>query len=270
MAEELVTGNAEPAATPQATPAPATPGAFAPQAVTPPAAPVSATTEDRSNWVPPYRIRETRESALREAQAQYAQREAQIRQEADRYKEQVQRLVGVGPQPDPEVDAVRQQFGKLYPGLSKLEERTAQLEALLERAGDLESQTSHYWTAYGRQTVDRLFETAQAAIGAPLTEEGKRMLHSSFVGFVQSSPEMTERYANDPSIVNDFVKAFTSGFIDPARRAASATVTGRAANTALPQDTPGGAPRVQPGPQPTNMDERAAQAWTMYQQTHRQ
>jgi hypothetical protein len=66
------------------------------------------------------------------------------------------------------------------------------------------------------------------------------------------------------------MKAFTSGFIDPARRVASANVQGRAAMPAMPQDTPGGAPRVQPGPQPSNMDERAAQAWAMYQQTHKQ
>lgn len=262
MPEELVTGT--PAdATPQQPPAAATPAAPAPQAAIPPAPPVSATTDDRSNWVPSYRIREAREAAAREAQAQFAQREAEIRAEAQRYRDQVQRLVGVTPQADPEVEAVRQQFGKLYPGLAKMEEKVAQLEQLLERAGDMESQQNHYWTSYGRQTVDRLFDQAQTALGAPLSEEGKRMLHASFVGFVQSSPEMTNRYSQDPSIVDDFVKAFTSNLIDPTRRSASAVVQQRT-GTPLPQDTPGGLPPSTPGPKPSNLDERAAQGWALW------
>lgn len=266
MSDESIGSIGTPAeATPSASaPVAATPATSAPPAATPQASPVSATTDDRSNWVPPHRLRETRESALREAQTQFAQREAQIRAEADQYRTQLHALVGVQPPQNPEIDAVKNQFGQLYPGLSKLEARATDLMGLIERAGDLESQNSHYWQTYGRQTMDHLFDRAATSLGSPLNDEAKRALHSSFVGFVQSSPELQNRYANDPTIVDDFWKAFTSSFIDPARRAAGATVQGRAV-TALPQDTPSGAPHVTPGPKPANLDERAAAAWALYQ-----
>lgn len=268
MPDELVTGSGEAAPTTTAPAVAPTPATFAPPVATPQAPQAPATGAIPDGYVPSYRLREAREAAESKAQQTYAQQLAQIRAEADQYREQLHRLVGVGPQPNPEVDTVRQQFAQLYPGLSRIEERAAQVEQLLERAGDLESQTNHYWTTYGRQTMDKLFEHAQTSLGSPLTEEGKRMLHSSFVGWVQSSPEMTARYAQDPSIVEDFWKGFTSGFIDPARRVASATVTGRT-QSMLPQDSPGGALHVTPAPAPANMDERLAPAWQMYNQNKR-
>lgn len=263
---------ATPAATPDsgATPAAATPAAT-PQPATSAASPAPATAGAPEGWVPSYRIRETREAAMREAQQQFAQqfaqREAEIRAEAEQYRRQVQALTGVTPPQNPEVAAVRAQFAQLYPGLSKIEERAAQLEQLLERAGDLESQTDHYWQSYGRQTMDRLFSRFSESTGSPITEEGKRQLHSAFVGWVQSSPELSERYSSDPTIVEDFVKAFTTSFIDPVRRTAAAGTVTRAAGTpALPQDAPAGALRTgTPVAKPNGLDERAATAWALYQ-----
>lgn len=227
-------------------------------------APATGVPEDRSNWVPPYRIRESREAALREAQNAYAQQVQAVREEAERYKQQLHSLVGATPPQNPEVEQVRQQFAALYPGLAKMESQSQQLEALLERAGDLESQNEHYWRSYGRQTVDRLFTHAQESIGGPLTDEGKRLLHSSFVGWVQSSPELSERYSNDPTIVEDFWKAFSSGFIDPVRRGATAQIPGRA-GIPLPQDTPSGGLRTAtPQAQPKDLDERAQMGWALY------
>jgi hypothetical protein len=195
---------------------------------------------------------------------------AAIRAEAERYKSQLHSIVGVTPPKDPEQTAIRDQFGRLYPGLQSLEEKAEQLQALIDRAGDLESQNQHYWQSYGRQTMDRLFDHASKSLGAPLTEEGKRQLHSSFVGYVQSSPELQNRYSSDPSLVEDFWQAFTSSFIDPARRAAGAVVQGRAAGVPVPQDRGGAAPPVAPGPRPANLDERAAIAWAKYQNDARQ
>jgi len=261
-----------PAASPDsgASPAAATPAVSATPPAIPAVTPAPATSGAPEGYVPSYRIRETRESALREAQAQWTAREAEIRAEGERYKQQVQALVGVTPPPDPNVANVKAQFAQLYPGLSKIEERAAQLEQLLERAGDLESQNDHYWQSYGRQTMDRLFTHASESMGSPLTDEGKRQLHASFVGWVQSSPELTERYTSDPTIVEDFWKAFTSSFIDPVRRNASAGIVGRAAaGAALPQDTSSGAPRATPAPSLGSMDERAAAAWAQYETTRK-
>ena len=248
-----------------APPQPATPAASASPVATPQATPAPATSGVPEGYVPSYRIRETREAAVRESQSQWAAKEAQYQAQLQQIQSQLHALVGVNPQnKNPEVDAIRQQFGQLYPGLSKLEERAAQLQQMMEKAGDLEAQNQHYWETYGRQTMDRLFTTAQESLGGPLTEEGKRQLHASFVGFVQSSPEMQARYANDPTLVQDFWKQFTSSFIDPVRRSAQATVAGRAPG-ALPQDTPAGIPR-QPGPQPRDLDERMSTGWALYNQ----
>lgn len=237
------------------------------QVATPPASvganPNTPTPPD--GWVPSYRVRETREAALREAQQLIAQKDAEYRAELQRVQSQLHALVGATPNTqDPQIEAVRSQFSKLFPGLAKFESRAEELEKMLERSGDLESQNQHYWQTYGRQTMDRLFSTAQEAIGAPLNDEARRLLHSQFVGFIQSSPELTERYSSDPTIVDDFWKAFTSSFIDPVRRSAAAGIVGRAPQ-ALPQDTPGGAPRVSPAPQHGNLDDRAAAAWIQYQ-----
>lgn len=263
MSDIDVAGTPSPAeATPSAPAAPAAPAT--PSAA--PSAPTTGAPEDRSNWVPPHRIRETREAAVREAQQTYSQQMQQMRAEAEQYKAQLHALVGVQPPQNPEIDAVRKQFGQLYPGLSKMEEKAAQLEQLLERAGDLESQNAHYWQSYGRQAVDRLFTKASESIGSPLNDENKQFLHSAFVGWVQASPERADRYTNDPTIVDDFLKALSSGFIDPVRRTSAAAIPGRA-NVALPQDTPSGAPRVPGAPQPKDLDERAANAWLQYQQT---
>ena len=262
---------AEPAtSTPTATPAPATTGT-APASATPTATPSASTTTSQGpeGWVPSYRLRETRDAAVREAQAQWTQRESQIQAELERYKSQVQALVGVQPPQNPEIAQVRNQFGQLYPGLASLEERARDLLSMIEQGGNIQAQQEHYWQTYGRQTMDRLYNLAEKSYGSSLSEEGKRALHSSFIGFVQSSPEMTERYAHDPSIVEDYWNSFTSSFIEPARRAASATVAGRT-SAALPQDKGGAtAPPVTQGPKPANLDERADQAWALYQQNAR-
>jgi hypothetical protein len=211
-------------------------------------------------------VRETREAALREAQSQWGQRESEYTSQLNQLKAQLQALVGVTPSnQNPEIESIRKQFGSLYPGLSKMEDRAEQLMQVLERANDLETQNSHYWQSYGRQTMDRLFSQATESLGTPLTDEGKRLLHASFVGFVQSSPELQERYVSDPSIVQDFWRQYAAAFIDPIRRTSAAGVMGRAPG-ALPQDTPGGAPRTTPAPQMANLDDRAAAAWAVYQQ----
>lgn len=252
-------GGAPPAADPTVS-APAVPTAPAtPQAV-PGAPPTPGAPE---GYVPSYRLRETREAVLREAQTAWTQREASHRAELDRIQSQLHALVGVQPPPNPQIDAVRNQFGQIYPGLASLEARAKDLEGLIERQGDLQAQNEHYWKSYGRSTMDRLFTHAQDSLGAPLTDEGKRQLHAAFSGFVQSSPELSDRYANDPSIVEDFWKQFTSSFIDPVRRTAAAATAQRVPG-ALPQDIGGGAPRVSGAPAPQNLDERVAQGWDMY------
>lgn len=250
-----------------AAPAAATPAAPAQVAATPATTPASGATPGApgEGWVPSYRIREAREAAIRQANEGFAQREAQIQAEAQRYRQQVEALVGVTPRQNTEADQIKQQFFQLFPWAKKLEDRFGDFEQVVDRAGELEAQNSHYWTSYGKQTLDRLYNHAADSLGAPLTDAGKRQLHAQFIGFVQSSPEMEARYASDPSIVEDFWKEFTSNFIDPVRRGQAAAVAGRAAGSAaLPQDTGGGTVRGTAAPQLKNLDERADAAWALY------
>lgn len=255
-----------PTATPTATPAPATPEPSVAAPTIPTASAAGAIPQQPSHdaMVPSYRIRETREAALREAQAQWAEREAAYQAQMAAVQRQLHALVGVTPQGDPEVDAVRDQFGRVYPGLSQLEARAQDLLSFLERAGDLETQNEHYWKVYGRQAVDRLFSKASEAVGGQLTDAAKSVLHAAFTGHVASTPELLQRYANDPSVVDEFWTNFSSSFIDPVRRTAT---VGAAARTGLPLpvDTPSGAIRSTPPPQFKDMDDRSAAAWAQFQ-----
>src|SRR3990167_1333958 len=270
MSELDLNTNTPAEATPSAPPAAATQAVPAAAPAIPTPTTQTPATGVPEGYVPSYRLRETREAAERQAATQYAQREAQIRAEAEQYKAQLHRLVGVTPPQDPQIDAVRQQFAQLYPGLAQMETRAKDLMGVLERSGDAEAQTQHYWGSYARQTMDRLYSHATESLGTPLTDEGKRVLHASFTGWVNSSPELASRYERDTSLVEDFWKAFTSNFTDPIRRSANAQVGARIGGIpSLPQDTPGGAPRATPAPQHANLDERAAAAWTQYQQTNR-
>lgn len=253
-----------PAAAPIAAPAVTAPAI--PQAA--PQAPASGAPTPEPGWIK-QRLDETRASTTRQLQADFQRREAEHVARYQAMERKLQVLAGVVQPPNPEETAVRGQFGQLYPGLSKIEERAQQIMELLDRSGDLESQNTHYWQSYGRQTMDRLFTHAQESLGAPLTEDGKRQLHSAFVGFVQSTPENQSRYTSDPSLVQDFWKQFTSSFIDPVRRTAAAGVAARAAQPGLPQDTPSGAPRAAGAPPLGNLEDRVNAAWATYEQTKR-
>lgn len=246
--------------------APAAPAAASSQAVTPPASASQPPAEDRSNWLPPYRAREIRESAAREAATRYQTEVGQVKAELERYRSQVQALVGVTPQQTSEADTIKKQFFEIFPWAKKLEEKFPDVENLLERGNDMNAQVDHYWTSYGNQTMDRLYKLAGDSLGAPLNDNGKHLLHTSFVGFLQSSPELTQRYASDPSIVEDFWKQYSSSFIDPVRRASSAGIAQRAGQVArLPQDTPAGVPQAGGAPKFGGLDDRVAAGWAEYQ-----
>ncbi len=277
MSENVnVTADATPSSTPAAaTPAaPAAPAAtFTPvHAVAQPATPTVATPQAPATSGAPAvepswlrgRLEETRAAAERRVAEAYAQREAQYQAQLAHVQRQLHTLVGATPPGDPEVDAVRNQFSQLYPGLSRIEERAEQLLGVLEQANDFQSQQNHYWQSYGRQTMNRLFEKASESYGQALSDGAKRQLHAAFTGYVSSSPELTARYTNDPTLVDEFWDNFTSSFVNPARRAVNASAEHRAA-APLPSNGPSGSPQLQQPQRPENIDQRAAQGWAAYQ-----
>ena len=219
-------------------------------------------------WVPSYRLRETRDAVMREARGFFEQKQREFEEKERQYQEKIAALAGFGPKPDPEVEGVRDQFGRLYPNLAKIESQADRIFQLLDKAGDLESQNSHYWTSYGQNAVGQLFEAAEQDLGQPLTDEGKRALHSSFVGYIQSSPELVNMYASNPNFAREYWKAFSSSFIDPVRRVSAATAQGRA-TVPVAQDTPAAPPRVGVPEKPANLDDRISKSWTAYSQSKR-
>lgn len=242
-----------------------TPVAAAP--TTPVAAPQpSATGGVPDGYVPSYRIREAREAAMRQAQQQYAQREAVANARMQQLENNLKALVGVQPPQNPEQDAIKQQFASLYPdSLGKLADPQVveKLIGMLDRMPEFEEQTNAYWANHANQTMDKLFTLAQTGRSSPLTQEGKEFLHKSFMGYLQTTPGAADRYQHDPTVVDDFWKAFTSHFIEPASRSAAAATLTRVP-TGLPQDTPSGN-HVTGGPaKPQNLDERVQQAWAAF------
>lgn len=274
MSDELGTQPlAEPAAPSQAPAAAPTPAAFAPAVATPQPSLAPAqgapSPEDRHDWIPPHRWRE-REAAVKQAQADWAQREAAYQARMDQIQNQLHALVGVQPPQNPEVDAVRQQFGQLYPTLAKLEERGEDLMGLISEAENLKAGNQFLWDRHGAQTMDRVVEKTQAATGRPVSREMREQLHSLFLGYVQRDPERVDRYVKDPTLVDDFVKYVMSNLIDPFRMQASAAVANRAATvTNLPQDAPSGALPTSTPQQKMDLDDRAAAGWAVYQQNKR-
>lgn len=256
-----LSGSETPAPAPAATLQGTSPVAATP--ATPPAPAIGAP-EDRSNWVPPHRIREATQR-YETAQRDWATREAQYQAMMQQHQSQLRALTGLQAPPDPEVEEIRQRFGQVFPGLSRMESQAEKLEQYIEKIADLEAAVDHIWQNHSRQSVGRIFENAEKTLGSPLTEEGKRALHAAFAGYVQSNPEYQQRYVDDPSIVDEFWKTLSSTLVDPARRATAAAAATRTPG-ALPQDTPAGVPApLSSVPKPDGLDERAKLAYQMFQ-----
>ncbi len=190
--------------------------------------------------------------------------EAQYNAKLEQMQRNLQALTGVQPPQNPEIDAVRNQFSKLYPGLSKIEGQAEKFEQLLTKIEALEAQNQHYWGSYAQNTVDRLYSVAEESLGNALSPEAKNQLYSSFVGYMQTNPGLEQRYENDSAnLVKDFWKAFSSQFIDPHRRANTAAAAARVPSGLL-QDSPGGAPQVTPPAKHTSLEDRAQAAWATF------
>lgn len=247
--------NVAPAAPAASTPStPATPSVNATPAT--PATPA----EDRSNWVPPYRLRETTQKYEAALNAERARWQAEI----EARERKIQALAGVVPPENPQIDEVKKQFGQVFPGLNEMESLAPQIKEFLAQREEIEQLRNHVWGVYNRNAMDRLYKNAESTYGQPLNEDARRTLGASFVGFLQSNPDAYERYQSDPSVVDEFWKSFEARFVNPVRRSGIADTVNRIPG-ALPQDTPSGAVAPSGGQvQPRNTDERMAMALAAY------
>lgn len=216
-------------------PAPGAPGA-------PPAAPAgqphdqpAAFTykEDRSNWVPSHVVRQATERAR------------QIEQELAIERQRVAALTGVkppAPPRNPEHDAIRSQLFEVAPELKRL----ADLADKLEKLGDfdpsvvkrLEETQQQTWVAHGTSVLQTLTDKVKAVYGgADLPPKALQRVARAFVSEVQDDPDLRARYeVGDLTIVDDFVKDYTAGNLDPYRRTTQAAAApARAAAARLPR-----------------------------------
>ncbi len=236
------------AATPAVTPSPAT-------SVTPP-----TPQEDRSNWVPPYRLREV---SSRHEQA-LAQERARFDAERAALQRQLQALTGVLPAQNPEIDQVKNQFKEVFPELSEIGSQADAIKELIALKDELRAAMQYQWASHNRNAMDSLYKAAETTYGNPLNDDGKRALGASFIGHLQSNPDAYDRYQHDPqSVVKEYWSQFTDRFISPIQRNQTVQTLNRIP-TGIPQDNTSGAIPVSTPVKPATQDERLAQALAHY------
>lgn len=242
--------------TPSSPATPATP-ATTPQTATP-SAPVS--TEDRSNWVPPYRLREV----TSKHEQSVAQLRAQFEAEKASLQRQLQALTGVLPPPNPEIDQVKNQFKEVFPELSEIGSQAEAIKELIALKDELRAAMQYQWSAHNRSAINSLYKAAEGVYGGPLNDDAKHQLGSYFVGYLQSNPEEYETYKSDPTVVTErFWKQHVDRFISPLQRQQVASTLNRIPGN-IPQDSPSGAVPVSSPVKPQTQDERLAAALAHY------
>ena len=218
-----------------------------------------ATSEDRSNWVPPYRLRETTQKYEQAIQAERARFQA----ETEALNRKLQILAGVTPPENPQIDQVKSQFREVFPDLDYIGSQKAAIEELIALKDELRASMNSQWESHNRTATDRLYKAAEATYGQALSDDAKRTLGASFVAYLQSNPDAYQRYQYDTSVAEDFWKVFSDRLVNPARRAATVDTVGRIPQ-ALPQDSPSGGIQPSQAPQPKTVDERMRQALDVY------
>lgn len=214
-------------------PAPGAP-VVAPPTPVAPVAPSFSYKEDRSTWVPSHRVRQETDQRQR--------LETELRFE----RERVAALTGVKMPvaADPENDAIRASFAKLYPGLAKMEAMSDKLTRAAEFDYDgVTTSQQQTWIAHGNQVLQTLAtEIKEAYGGAELTPKALKRIQHAFVTEVAEDPQIKARYeAGDMTIVAEFVKDYTGSNLDPYRRSTAAAPAGQLAARRLPRGGGGSA-----------------------------
>lgn len=194
---------------------PPTPSGTGPTQTTPPpsgASPAAPSAPpNNGEWIPRHRLNEVTEQARREI--------ARWRAEAERYRPQPTQ-----PPPDPQAEAVKAQFFKLFPAAEKLFGLPPdRLEALIASGPHWQAQTEHYWTTVGQNYLRQLEQSMHSVYGGAPDVKARRWFESAFIDWVTNDPDAQSRYiSQDPNLVSDFWKQAESLMLDPIRRSAIA------------------------------------------------
>ncbi len=167
-------------------------------------------------WIPRTRLNEVTDRARQEI--------ARLSGELQRYQQFVERSQPASA-PDPEGDAIKQQFFKLFPAAQKLFQLPPeQLEQLLGTAPQFQAQTEHYWTTVGQNVLRQLEQSMTKVYGGQPDAKARRWLETAFIDWVQNDDQAKARYINqDPTLVGDFWQSVESLMLEPVRRSAIAS-----------------------------------------------
>lgn len=226
-------------------------GAGGPAAGAGAGAPASAFTypEDRSKWIPPYR--------LDEANRRYQALEGRYRSLDDR----IRILMGYDAeaQRDPRLEAVRTQFAQVFPELGPLLQNPQALARVIQLASsgqfdEMSGTTAAYWQRHAQNFSRDIVEAYAKSVGVEANSLGPRALNriaAQLKAYIEEdrTGERQERYEmGDPTLRDEFVADLTGLFTDPVRRstntAAARTVEN---NRRVPDAGPRGAVPAQAG-----------------------
>jgi hypothetical protein len=186
--------------------------------------------EDRSNWIPPEKFK-TAEAATNRTASELERARTLIAEQNRR----IAALAGVtSPKPEEaEAQAVADAFFAL-PQFAHLKfvtpEFVQRAMALMRDGESITAARDHVWNAHTDRFLDNLDAAFASEIGVDsLTPGQQRKLRAAFGALVpdeQTDPEahaaFAKRYeANDPTLIDDFVKEYVADMLEPARRQAT-------------------------------------------------
>lgn len=191
--------------------------------------------EDRSNWIPPHRLKE--ETGKRQAlETQIAERDKKIAA-----------LAGTST-PDAKTEKaeqIKQAMFEMFPWAKRFSDLSDdQINALLdapkgvETAKHLEHQQ---WERHSDTQMTSVFEQVADVMGAEsLNDEQKSDLRDGFAAWLrttcnkelqasdgQTSKTLSRYEKGDPALLAEFVKRYTANWVEPARRKATAQAVSR-------------------------------------------
>jgi hypothetical protein len=243
--------------------APGAAGAGAAPAGGPPSggAPQFAYTEDRSNWIPPYRLQEVNS------------RYQQLEQNFNTMRDRMAAMFGIGNQPDPQTQRVQEAMIQLFPGLGHLAKNPEVIERLMQMAqtgqlDEMQSAPNVIWKRHAAEMGRMGVETFARATGRDvknLPPNTRDRILRELRGFIHDDPsgQRARRYEEgDPGLIDELVSDLTGFYVQPAQVQQNGGAAGLVArNRALPSSGPRTAPVPSTSGQPrtfANKKERFA------------
>jgi len=209
--------------------------------------------------------------------------------ENTRFKNVIAQALGISPAtgqpiaaPDPRTERLRETLFQLVPELKEFIEKKQNILRVAEAAPTWERQNDSYWQGVASRTLSNVFDNVAKLVlgegkaGKELDPEFADDLQDSFLKWCErdKTGQRIARYeGQDPTLVADFLKAFSARYIDPVRRSASATVQQRGTVAQqLPVSGPAGMPAASQPPQVNLNDEDAVhgRGWAVAQQMRTQ